>query len=160
MTITSAATWIRPAMTKSATVCRCPYYRTAEHQLYGTLTITGINKGDSTGYADTYWDSLPTTTLTNAQCGIDLPNFPNKYKSSFMADPNNPTCGEYLQFTSQYPGYGPCYPVLVETVDHLNRFCLSPPTHCSSCCKDAHCWRCAIMYMGQLAWWFHCSLLF
>ncbi len=41
-----------------------------------------------------------------------------------MADPNSPTCGEWLQFTSQYPGSGPCYPVLVQTVDHLNR-CVS-----------------------------------
>ena len=103
-------------------VCRCPYYRTAEQALYGTLTITGVNEGDSTGYADTYWDALPTTTLTNSQCGIDLPNFPNKLKSDFMTDPNNPACGEYLQFTSQYPGSGPCYPVLVPTVDHLNRY--------------------------------------
>lgn len=101
--------------------CRCPYYRTAEHGLYGSLTITGVNAGDTTGYADTYWDALPTTTLTNSQCGIDLPNFPNKFKSAFMTDPNNPTCGQYLQFTSQYPGSGPCYPVLIETVDHLNR---------------------------------------
>ena len=101
--------------------CRCPYYRTAEHALYGTLTITGVNIGDSTGYADTYWDALPTTNLTIAQCGIDLPNYPNKFKSAFMTDPNNPACGQYLQFTSQYPGSGPCYPVLVSTVDHLNR---------------------------------------
>ena len=101
--------------------CRCPYYRTAEHALYGTLTITGMNIGDSTGYADTYWDALPTTNLTNAQCGIDLPNYPNKFKNAFMTDPNNPACGQYLQFTSQYPGSGPCYPVLVPTVDHLNR---------------------------------------
>ena len=98
--------------------CRCPYYRTAEHDLYGTLTI----QGNSDGYADTYWDALTTTTLNATQCGINLPGYPNKYKGAFMADPNNPTCGEWLQFTSQYPGEGPCYPVFVPTVDHLNRY--------------------------------------
>ncbi|DBA72774.1 hypothetical protein WJX79_010106 [Trebouxia sp. C0005] len=96
---------------------RCPYYRTAEDGLYGTLTITA----DEAGYADTYWDSLTTTTLGNSQCGIDQAGFPDKYKSVFLADPSNPTCGQWLQFTSQYPGSGPCYPVLVQTVDHLNR---------------------------------------
>lgn len=121
---------------------RCPYYRTAEHALYGTLTITGVNIGDSTGYADTYWDALPTTNLTNAQCGIDLPNFPNKFKSAFMTDPNNPACGQYLQFTSQYPGSGPCYPVLVPTVDHLNRYhglagaAAKLVQHCAACCAS------------------------
>lgn len=99
--------------------CRCPYYRTSEHGLYGTLTLTDT---DNQGvYFDSYWSSLTTTTLTTAQCGINLPGYPDKFKSAFMADPNNPTCGEYLQFTSQYPGKGPCYPVLVPTVDHLNR---------------------------------------
>jgi len=98
--------------------CRCPYYRTAEDGLYGTLTITA----DEAGYADTYWDSLTTTTLGSSQCGIDSAGFPDKYKSAFLADPNNPTCGQWLQFTSQYPGSGPCYPVLVQTVDHLNRW--------------------------------------
>lgn len=101
------------------TACRCPYYRTAEHGLYATLTLGDTdNQGD---YFDAYWSTLTTTTLTTAQCGIDLPGYPDKFKSAFMADPNNPTCGEYLQFTSQYPGKGPCYPVLVATVDHLNR---------------------------------------
>ena len=100
--------------------CRCPYYRVAEHGLYQNMVIT--NTSDQGDYFDSYWDSLLSTTLTNAQCGIDLPGYPDKYKSAFMADPNNPTCGEYLQFTSQYPGKGPCYPVLVRTVDHLNRY--------------------------------------
>ena len=99
--------------------CRCPYYRTAEQGLYGTLTLGNTdNQGD---YFDAYWSRLTTTTLTTAQCGINLSGFPDKFKSAFMADPSNPTCGEYLQFTSQYPGKGPCHPVLVATVDHLNR---------------------------------------
>ena len=109
--------------------CRCPYYRTAEQGLYGTLTLGDTdNQGD---YFDAYWSRLTTTTLTTAQCGINLPGFPDKFKSAFMADPSNPTCGEYLQFTSQYPGKGPCDPVLVATVDHLNR-CHSHSTlrHC------------------------------
>ena len=104
------------------TACRCPYYRTAEHGLYGTLTLGDT---DNQGiYFDSYWSSLTSTTLTTSspdQCGVNLPGYPDKFKSAFMADPNNPTCGEYLQFTSQYPGKGPCYPVLVPTVDHLNR---------------------------------------
>ena len=104
------------------TACRCPYYRTAEHGLYGTLTLGDT---DNQGiYFDSYWSSLTTTTLTTSspdQCGINLPGYPDKFKSAFMADPDNPTCGEYLQFTSQYPGKGPCYPVLVPTVEHLNR---------------------------------------
>lgn len=104
-------------------ICRCPYYRTAEDALYGTLTITD----DDGGYADTYWDSLTTTTLTTSQCGIDLAGFPDKYKSAFLADPDSPTCGQWLQFTSQYPGSGPCYPVLVPTVDHLNRWAPQKP---------------------------------
>ncbi|KAL3136905.1 hypothetical protein ABBQ32_006513 [Trebouxia sp. C0010 RCD-2024] len=104
---------------RNATQYRCPYYRTAEHGLYGTITLGDTdNQGN---YFDAYWSRLTTTTLTTAQCGIDLPGYPDKFKSAFMADPNNPTCGEYLQFTSQYPGKGPCYPVLVATVDHLNR---------------------------------------
>ena len=107
-----------PASSTHSWACRCPYYRTAEDGLYGTLTITA----DEGGYADTYWDSLTTTTLSNSQCGIDLAGFPDKYKSAFLAAPDSPTCGQWLQFTSQYPGSGPCYPVLVQTVDHLNRW--------------------------------------
>lgn len=112
-----------PSSTAQLHICRCPYYRTAEDALYGTLTITD----DEAGYADTYWDSLTTTTLTTSQCGIDLAGFPDKYKSAFLADPDSPTCGQWLQFTSQYPGSGPCYPVLVPTVDHLNRWAPHKP---------------------------------
>lgn len=117
------------------TACRCPYYRTAEHGLYDTLTLGDT---DNQGiYFDSYWSSLTTTTLTTSspdQCGINLPGYPDKFKSAFMADPNNPTCGEYLQFTSQYPGKGPCYPVLAPTVDHLNRcYSISSITPCCLC---------------------------
>lgn len=130
------------------TACRCPYYRTAEHGLYGTLTLGDT---DNQGlYFDSYWSSLTTTTLTTSspdQCGINLPGYPDKFKSAFMADPNNPTCGEYLQFTSQYPGKGPCYPVLVPTVEHLNR--------CHSISQIA---AYALLFAGLHIIWIQCSV--
>ena len=111
--------------------CRCPYYRTAERGLYGTLS----NANGDSGYGDSYWGNLDSTTLTNSQCGINLPGFPDKLKAAFMTDTSNPTCGEWLQFTSQYPGKGPCYPVLVQTVDHLNRFASLSWHVCHTCSR-------------------------
>ena len=32
-----------------------------------------------------------------------------------------PSCGALLQLQSLYPGLGPCYPVLLATVDYFNR---------------------------------------
>lgn len=95
--------------------CRCPYYEVAQQSLYGTLNVT-----DS--WATSYWGQLLGTNLAAAQCGIALPSLPYKFRAAFFADANNPICGEYLQLTSQYPGRGPCYPVLVETVDYFNRW--------------------------------------
>lgn len=75
-----------------------------------------------------YWDALLATNLTAAQCGISLPTVPNKFRADFFADANNPTCGEYLQLTSLYPGRGPCYPVFFESVDYFNRCPLNTVT--------------------------------
>ena len=47
-------------------------------------------------------------------------------RSDFFANVTDPTCGEYLQLTSLYPGRGPCYPVMVETVDYFNRCIFFP----------------------------------
>ena len=47
-------------------------------------------------------------------------------RSDFFANVTDPTCGEHLQLASLYPGRGPCYPVVVETVDYFNR-CISFP---------------------------------
>ena len=37
-----------------------------------------------------------------------------------------PSCGALLQLQSLYPGLGPCYPVLLATVDYFNRQVLGP----------------------------------
>ena len=103
----------------SAAACRCPYYETAQDSLNGALT------GSHTWH-NAYWDALLDTNLTDVQCGISLPSVPNKFRPNFFADVNNPTCGEYLQLTSLYPGRGPCYPVLLESVDYFNRCSLNP----------------------------------
>ena len=102
----------------SAAACRCPYYETAQDSLYGTLAVSDT-------WDTAYWDALLSTNLTAAACGISLPTVPNKFKSDFFADINNPTCGEYLQLTSLYPGRGPCYPVVLESVDYFNRCSLT-----------------------------------
>lgn len=97
-----------------AAACRCPYYETAQDSLYGTLAVSDT-------WDTAYWDALLDTNLTEAQCGISLPSVPKKFRPDFFANVNSPTCGEYLQLTSLYPGRGPCYPVLLESVDYFNR---------------------------------------
>lgn len=102
-------------VTYAAVLYRCSYYKTAQPQLYGTLDV-------STAWETSYWSQLSNTNLTTSACNIDLPTIPYKFRAAFLADPSNPTCGEYLQLTSLYPGRGPCYPVLVPTVDYLDRY--------------------------------------
>jgi hypothetical protein len=67
-----------------------------------------------------YWGNLADTTLPGAECGMNLAGLPSKFQGAFL-DPNAPVCGSYLQLLSQYPGRGPCDPVLMETVDYFNR---------------------------------------
>lgn len=96
-------------------MCRCPYYRTAQHGLlYGTLNKTA-------DWDTMFWSNLYNTTLSNSQCNVALPSLPQKFEAAFFANTSNPLCGEYLQLTSLYPGKGPCFPVLLETVDYFNR---------------------------------------
>lgn len=93
---------------------RCPYYRLAQDNLFGTLNVTEE-------WSTSYWGSIPSTNITAGQCNILLQYLPDKYRADFLGNVSNPLCGEYLQLTSLYPGRGPCYPVLLETVDYFNR---------------------------------------
>ncbi|CAL8462248.1 g1779 [Coccomyxa elongata] len=72
-------------------------------------------------WSTSYWGSLLSTNLTGGACNIALQYLPKKYRSAFFSNASNPLCGEYLQLTSLYPGRGPCYPVLVETMDYFER---------------------------------------
>ena len=112
---------VRSILHGGAAACRCPYYETAQDSLFGTLAV-------SNAWDTAYWDALLDTNLSAAQCGISLPTVPNKFRADFFADVNNPTCGEYLQLTSLYPGRGPCYPVFFESVDYFNRCPLNTVT--------------------------------
>ena len=103
------------SMISAAAMNRCSYYKTAQPQLYGTLDV-------SAAWETSYWTQLSNTNLTTSACNINLPTIPYKFRAAFFADPSNPTCGEYLQLTSLYLGRGPCYPVLVPTVDYLGRY--------------------------------------
>eukprot|EP00884_Botryococcus_braunii_P000131 jgi/Botrbrau1/10118/Bobra.20_2s0025.1 len=98
---------------RSANQYRCPYYRVAEMGLYGTMP--GVDT-----WATSYWGNLVDTSLPGADCGIDLASVPSKFQGAFV-DQNSPGCGSYLQLLSQYPGRGPCDPVLMETIDYFNR---------------------------------------
>ncbi|KAK9818176.1 hypothetical protein WJX72_008291 [[Myrmecia] bisecta] len=93
---------------------RCPYYRTADRNLYATIPVLSA-------WDTAYWTFLLNTTMPAGQCGINLNSIPQKFRQLFWKDPDNPLCGEYLQLNSLYPGHGPCYPVLLETTDVLNR---------------------------------------
>ena len=96
-----------------ATVCsRCPYYELSMFGLYGTLNNT-------VDLETNYWGALFNTSIS--QCNISLTWLPQEFRANFFANVNNPTCGEYFQLSSLYPGSGPCYPVFVETVEYLNR---------------------------------------
>ncbi len=95
--------------------CRCPYYRNALGSVYGSLS-------NVSEYSTEYWSQLESTNLNSSQCGTAaLASFPEKLRAYFLRNTTNPLCGDYLQFTSQYPGKGPCYPVLVKTVEYFNR---------------------------------------
>ena len=96
---------------------RCPYYELASSGLYGTLN-------DSDALDTGYWGDLFNTSVS--QCNISLAWLPQKYRAAFFANASGPTCGEYFQLSSMYPGSGPCYPVFVETVGYLNRRAWSP----------------------------------
>ncbi len=72
-------------------------------------------------WSTTYWSALADTNLSAADCGINLGGLPTKFQASYL-DPNSPVCGSYLQLLSQYPGKGPCDPVIMETVDYFNRW--------------------------------------
>lgn len=85
--------------------------------LYGTLN-------DSDPLDTGYWGALYNTTVS--QCNISLSWLPQKFQAAFFANVTGPTCGEYYQLSSMYPGSGPCYPVFVETVEYLNRRAAHP----------------------------------
>jgi hypothetical protein len=95
-------------------MCRCPYYGTAAQGLYGALNTTAA-------YATSYWADLPSVNASIAACNFSTSWLPQRFRSAFFANATHPTCGEYLQLASLYPGQGPCYPVLVQTVQYLNR---------------------------------------
>ena len=83
--------------------CRCPYYGAAYSGLYGNLNITDV-------YATSYWADLPSVITANTAstaCNFTTAWLPHRFKAAYFADPNNPTCGEYLQLASLYPGSGP-----------------------------------------------------
>ena len=103
--------------------CRCPYYRNALDSVYPTLNVTDA-------YSTQYWDALPTTTLNASACGVNTAAYPAKFQQAFFGSNSSPACGQWLQFTSLYPGKGPCYPVLVKTVEYFNRYAC-PPLHYS-----------------------------
>ena len=96
--------------------CRCPYYRNALGSVYGSLS-------NVSEFSTEYWSQLESTNLNSSQCGTAaLASFPEKLRAYFLRNTTDPLCGDYLEFTSQYPGKGPCYPVLVETVEYFNRW--------------------------------------
>ena len=120
------------ATTPAPAFRRCPYYRIAQAGLYGTLNVTD-------DWSTNYWGSLLSTNLTGGACNIALQYVPTKYRSAFFSNASSPLCGEYLQLTSLYPGRGPCYPVLVDTIDYFNRSALlaSPCMGCTSMLLEA-----------------------
>ena len=93
---------------------RCPYYGTAAQGLHGALNI-------SDAYSTGYWADLPSVNTSIVECSFSTTWLPQRFRSAFFANVTDPTCGEYLQLASLYPGQGPCYPVLVQTVQYLNR---------------------------------------
>uniref|UniRef100_A0A7S1WZW3 Choline transporter-like protein n=1 Tax=Tetraselmis chuii TaxID=63592 RepID=A0A7S1WZW3_9CHLO len=112
---------------------RCPYYVSAEDDLYGTLQ--GVAP-----LSTQYWDALNTTSLKECSSqSLDsaraaLLRFADTLTedratnfSSSVFDTNSikglmqhSSCGEALQHRSAL-GQGPCYPVWVNTTDVFNR---------------------------------------
>mmetsp|Transcript_21682 Transcript_21682/g.60287 ORF Transcript_21682/g.60287 Transcript_21682/m.60287 type:complete len:817 (+) Transcript_21682:143-2593(+) len=99
---------------------RCPYYRTAEDSLYGTLD--GVDD-----WSTQYWNKLNTTNISQCPGGqaskqMEILERLLGMQASDALDDLFPstTCGEQLQKSSLL-AQGPCYPVIVNTTDVLNR---------------------------------------
>lgn len=116
----------------------CPYYLFAEDSLYGYLA--GVNNSDVLNYQ--YYLQLATANTAKCDTGFLSAAALKVTPSAFGFDSS--TCdgasisGQYYQFTSQFPGQGPCYPVWVPTVLYFNRcFPKFPPEMSSAVVKAA-----------------------
>lgn len=101
---------------------RCPYYAVAQQNLYDHLQ--GVNYTSTQYYAElatapSSVDAAASQFVTAAQ-SLNIP-WVNSYLSSHGITPSSSVGGAYYQFTSQFPGKGPCYPVWVPTTSYFNR---------------------------------------
>uniref|UniRef100_A0A7S0RW54 Choline transporter-like protein n=1 Tax=Chlamydomonas leiostraca TaxID=1034604 RepID=A0A7S0RW54_9CHLO len=112
---------------------RCPYYRFAGNELYGKLT--GVSDIDTQWYQELL--TMQPTTDPNATQIVDKltglnVQWINDWLAQYGINNNGTVGGRYYQLQSQIPGYGPCYPVWVETSEVFHRCFPKIPTEWAS----------------------------
>ena len=114
----------------------CPYYR-VNTAVYGSLPAV-----DS--WEAHYYAKLPTSTQQECKAALaTIAALPNATKaalptgmSSVLTKPEGFTCGDIHSTTSNIPGYGPCFPIYVNTTDVGNRCIPAIPSQIASLAAD------------------------
>ncbi|GFR50844.1 hypothetical protein Agub_g13116 [Astrephomene gubernaculifera] len=106
----------------------CPYYRFAEDGLYGS--IPGV-ANTSTMYFDDLARITNITDSTAASYVSKIKSLGGVFTTEATALQNNLT-GKYYQMKSEFPGNGPCYPILFETEEFFYRCFPNIPSNVTS----------------------------
>jgi len=100
--------------------------------VYGSLAA------DTPPASTQYWGALNGTSLAGGACPVAVASLPARFQAAALGAAGPAGCGALLQLQSLYPGRGPCFPVLLETVDYFNRCALSGWSQ-NRCCDCEPC---------------------